>query len=340
MTSPQHNAEASGAGDIAEALWYTAPGQAAWQREDLPPVTRDAVRIATHYSAISRGTEALVSAGRVPPGEYRSMRAPYQGGEFPFPVKYGYAAVGRVVAGGGDLAGRLVFALHPHQTAFVLPAAALLPLPDGVSPRRALLAANMETALNAAWDGGAGPAQTVAIVGAGVVGLLLGWLLARLPGAKVTLVDVNPAREGIARLFNCAFAGPDAAPTDCDLVFHCSASAAGLATAIGCAGDEASVVELSWFGAGEVAVPLGGAFHRRRLKLVSSQVGRVAPSQRSRWDYRRRLTAALTLLSDPVLDALLEAPCPYLSLPARLPAIFDPRSGILCQPIAYPAATS
>ena len=234
------------------------------------------------------------------------MRAPFMAGAFPFPVKYGYATVGRVESG-RPTAGPRRFRLHPHQSLFTLPADAVVPVPDGVPPARAVLAANMETALNAVWDGAPGPADRIAVVGGGLVGLAGRLLCARLPGAEVTVVDIAPARAALARALGAGFALPDAAPGDCDLVFHASASAAGLATALRLAGEEATVVELSWYGSGDVAAPLGGAFHSRRLRLVSSQVGKVAPSHRSRWTHARRLAAALALLDDPALDALARA---------------------------------
>lgn len=316
----------------AEALWYTAPGRAEIRPE--APGT-GAVRVRTLYSAISRGTERLVFAGAVPESEHGRMRAPHMGGEFPFPVKYGYAAVGRVEEGPQELLGRLVFALHPHQTVFTVPVHAVLPVPIAVPAERAVLAANMETALNAVWDARPGPADQVAVVGGGVVGVLVARLCARMPGTHVTLVDVAPGRADLARAFGLGFASPEAAPRDCDLVVHASGSGAGLATALALAGDEATVLEMSWYGAREVAAPLGGAFHSRRLRLVSSQVGKVAPSHRARWSHRRRLAAALELLADPALDRLIAPPTPFRALPGRLAQILSPEGDALCPLIDY-----
>lgn len=320
----------------ATALWYTAPGRAALLTESLPALGPGDVLVRSLYSGMSRGTESLVYHGRVPAAEHARMRAPHQGGAFPFPVKYGYASVGVVEAGSETLNGQTVFALHPHQDRFVLPAQAVMPLPGGLPPRRAVLAANMETALNALWDAGAGPAMRVAVIGGGVVGLLTAFLAARLPGAEVTLVDLEPARATVASALGCRFAPPAGAPEDCDLVFHTSASAAGLGTALGCAGDEARVMEMSWYGTDNVATPLGSAFHARRLQLISAQVGKVSPYLRPRWDYRRRLAAALDLLADPRLDILLEAPCALADLPAQLPDILRPGGTRLAQVISYP----
>jgi NADPH:quinone reductase-like Zn-dependent oxidoreductase len=322
--------------EVAEALWYSGPGQAEIRQEKLAPAGADEVRVRALFGAVSRGTEALVLAGRVPPTEFERMRAPFMAGHFPFPVKYGYATVGLVEGGTEALRGRTVFTLHPHQNFFNLPASAAVVLPENLPPQRAVLAANMETALNAVWDAAPGPADRITIVGAGVVGSLVAYLCGQLPGAEVTLVDVNPARAELARALGVSFARPGAAKGDCDLVVHASGNPAGLGTALALAGEEATVLEMSWYGDAPVTAPLGGAFHSRRLRLVSSQVGRVAPSHRPRWTHGRRLAAALALLTDARLDALLSPAVVFQDLPRRLPDILDAGSGILCQPITYP----
>lgn len=325
--------------ETAQALWYVAAGRAEIRPEPVAAPAAGEVRVRALHGALSRGTERLVLSGRVPESEFERMRAPHMAGAFPFPVKYGYATVGRVELGPAELMGRAVFALYPHQTVFTLPADAVVPVPPGVPPARAVLAANMETALNAVWDAGPGPADRIAVVGAGVVGALVAWMCGRLPGAEVTLVDIDPARASLAAALGVGFAAPDVAPRDCDLVVHASGSPFGLATALSLAGNEANVLEMSWYGAGEVAAPLGAAFHSRRLRLVSSQVGQVAPSHRPRWTHRRRLAAALDLLTEARLDALLAPAIAFADLPARLPKILAPDSGVLCQLIDYPANT-
>jgi len=320
----------------SQALWYVDPGRAELRDEEIAALKDREVRVRALFGAISRGTERLVYCGSVPAPEYERMRGPHMAGQFPFPVKYGYSIVGRVEAGPAHLQNRLVFALHPHQTIFNLPAAAVFPLPDGVPAERAVLAANMETALNALWDGAPGPADRIAIVGGGVVGLLVAYLSGRLPGAEVTVVDIVPARAELARAVGARFAMPDAAPRDCDLVFHTSGKGEGLRLALALAGEEASIIELSWYGSADIAVPLGAAFHSRRLRLVSSQVGKVAPSRRPRWTNERRLAAALALLKDSALDTLLAPPVCFTQLPGKLAAVFDPNSELVCQPIRYP----
>lgn len=311
----------------ARALWHEAPGLASLRDEAVTVAPGD-VGVRMLWSGISRGTERLVAQGRVPPSEYATMRAPFQQGDFPFPVKYGYAAVGVVEQGPQALLGRTVFALHPHQSFFTVPAAAVIAVPDAVPPRRAILAANMETALNAVWDGAAAPGDRIAVVGAGALGLLTAMILSQIPGTDVTLLDVLTERGDIAAQLGVKFAclkGVDAqdAPADCDLAFHTSATAAGLATAMATLGPDATLVEMSWHGAGETPVALGGAFHARRLRLQSSQVGSLPPARRPRWDHRRRLALALDLLADPRLDALITAEADFASLPAALPTILN-----------------
>jgi len=322
-------------GEDAEALWYVAPGRAEMRRETVPAPGSGEVLVRALHGAVSRGTERLVLAGRVPPSEYARMRGPNMGGGFPYPVKYGYAIVGRVEAGPKDLVGRTVFALHPHQSRFVLPASGVTSVPDGVPARRAVLAPNMETALNATWDAAPGPSGRIAVVGAGVVGALVAWLCGRLPQTQVTLIDVLPSRAALAERLGVGFAVPAEAPRDCDFVFHTSASTAGLATALALAGDEASIIELSWYGAGDVPVPLGGAFHSRRLRLISSQVGKVAPSRRAEFTHARRLASAIELLAEPALDALLAEGTRFPDLPQQLPRLLAPEADVLCPVIDY-----
>ena len=275
----------------------------------------------TEYSGVSRGTESVVFHGRVPPTEYQRMRAPFQDGEFPAPVKYGYSSVGVVEEGPDHMRGRRVFALYPHQTQFIIPAAAALPVPDTVPASRAVLAANLETAINGVWDAGIKVGDRVTVVGAGAVGCLVAWLASRVAGCAVELVDVNAARAALAGAVGVAFAAPDSASPDRDVVVHASATDAGLACALRAAGFEATVLELSWYGDRAVSIPLGEAFHARRLVLKSSQVGAVATAQRARWDHRRRLSLALMLLENAVLDVLITGESDFESLPDVLPTL-------------------
>jgi len=327
------------ADERARACWIVAPGRAELRAEALPPPAAGEVRVRTLHSAVSRGTEGLVFRGEVPASEIQRMRAPFQAGDFPAPVKYGYISVGVVEAGPPDLNGRTVFCLHPHQTRYNVPADAVHPLPDGLPAPRAVLAAQMETAVNALWDAAPRLGDRIAVVGGGTVGLLVAWLAARLPGCAVELVDTALGRAGIAARLGACFALPDEATPDADLVIHASGQGAGLATALRLAAFEATVIELSWYGSRIVGVPLGEAFHARRLTLKSSQVGQVAAAQRSRWTHRRRLALALSLLADPVLDALITDSAPFDDLPQVLERLCGPSAAApdtLCQRIDYP----
>ncbi|WP_269584008.1 zinc-dependent alcohol dehydrogenase [Roseibium sp. Sym1] len=323
-----------GTGD-ARALWYTGPGQCGLEPAARSQLQPGDVLVQTLFSGISRGTEGLVLRGEVPMSEWQRMRAPFQAGDFPFPVKYGYANVGRVLDGNPALAGRVVFSLYPHQTVFALPSDACVPVPDGVPAERAVLAANMETALNALWDGKPSPGDHICVVGGGAVGLLTAYVAGRLPGSKVTLVDTNPGRAAVAEALGIGFALPEAAPVDQDLVFHASATSAGLATALKCAGDGTSIVEMSWYGEADVQVPLGADFHCRRLKLVSSQVGTIPADRQARWTYRRRLQTALSLLEDPALDRLISHRIDFEDLPERLPEVLNKTSDVLAALVVY-----
>lgn len=312
----------------APALWCTAPDRV----EIRPGQLGEGVLVEALFSGISRGTERLVAAGRVPVSEHARMRGPGMEGNFSFPVKYGYCSVGRVTE--GAWAGRAVFALFPHQTRFRMPEAGLTPLPDDLPPDRAVLAANMETALTILWDSGAGLGDRVSIIGAGVVGALVATLAARLPGSEVTLVDINPARASLAGALGVDFALPDAAPKDCDVVIHTSASEAGLTLALSLAGQEATVVEASWHGDTPVSVPLGGAFHSRRQRLISSQVGHIPATRLPRWTYGRRLAKALDLLCDPRLDVLISGETDFADLPVAYGRILA-APDTLCHRIRY-----
>jgi NADPH:quinone reductase-like Zn-dependent oxidoreductase len=318
----------------ATTFWIEEPGRAGFRRSVLAEPDAGEVLVRTLHSGISRGTEALVFAGRVPETEHDRMRAPFMQGAFPAPLAYGYMAVGRVEAGPDALRGRAVVCLHPHQDRFVVPADAVTPLPEGLPPDRAILAANMETALNVLWDARVAPGDRVAVIGAGVVGALAAKLAASIPGTDVTLVDVLPARAYLAQRLGVAFATPDTTPEECDVVIHATATAAGLATAIAASGFEARIVEASWHGAGETPVALGGAFHSRRLALVSSQVGALPAERRGRWSHARRIAKALDLLRPAHFDALISGETRFPELADQYAEILrDPAT--LCHRIRY-----
>jgi threonine dehydrogenase-like Zn-dependent dehydrogenase len=313
------------------AFWTTGPRRGEIREEPLAEPQPGEVLVEALFSAVSRGTESLVFEGRVPVSEYQRMRCPFQAGEFPSPVKYGYASVGRAV--NGSHAGRPVFCLFPHQTAYVVPEGAVVPLPSGVPPERAVLAANLETALNALWDARPQLGDRVSVVGAGVLGCLVAFLLGGIPGVEVELVDVLAGRSAQAAALGVGFALPAAARRERDLVFHASGNGEGARTALELAGQEATVIELSWYGDREVPLPLGRDFHVRRLTLRSSQVGTVSPSARPRFTHRSRLELALALLGDARLDCLIDGETPFDTLPAVLAELSD--RGGLCRRVRY-----
>lgn len=321
---------------VARALWYVKPGVADLRTERLALPQPGEVRIKTLFSGISRGTERLVLKGRVPQSEWPRMRAPLQAGDFPFPVKYGYSATGHVIAGPKALVGQTVFCLHPHQDYFHAPEAMVIPLPDGLPAKRATLAANMETALNAHWDAGTGPGDSVLVIGAGIVGLLTAYLARRMAGTRVTICDADPGKATIAEALGLTFKLPHEVPASNRLVFHTSGSAAGLQSAIEAAGFEGRIIEMSWYGDAPVSVNLGGAFHSRRLQIISSQVGHVAPSRRGTTTHKDRLALALSMLDDPALDALVTEEIPFERCPLELPAVLSGPATRLPPVIRYP----
>ena len=321
--------------ETARAFWVSEPGRGEIRDETLPATTPGDVVVRTRFSGVSRGTESLVFRGHVPETEWSRMRAPFQAGDFPAPVKYGYCNVGVVERGPESMLGREVFVLYPHQTRYVVPATAAHVLPEGVPPGRAVLAANLETAINGLWDARPHVGDRITVIGAGTVGCLVAWLASRVAGCTVQLVDVNPARADVARALGVPFVEPSQAAADADLVIHASGSPDGLALALRVAGDEATVVEMSWYGDRTVPLDLGAAFHARRLSIVSSQVGRIAPAQRSRWDYRRRMQLALTLLREPVLDVLISGESAFESLPQLMTSLAAAPGNVLCHRIRY-----
>jgi len=293
----------------ASALWVTGPGRCEMRRTVLPTLPAGHVRVRARFSGISRGTERLVFEGRVPQSEHARMRAPFQDGDLPGAIKYGYCMVGTIEAGDASRIGENVFVLHPHQDLFDVPADAALPLPADLPLQAAPLAAHLETALNALWDHPARIGDRVAIVGLGAVGLCLAKLLAPTPGIELFGIDPSSAaraRGGLAG--DC--------PGGCHLVFHCSGSEAGLAQAIALAGFEATIVEMSWYGDAAPRVPLGGAFHSQRLTLAASQVGSIATARRAHYRYGERLALALRLLAEPAFQLDLGAATRFADLPA------------------------
>jgi len=320
----------------ASAFWVTGSSRGELREETLPPLDSGDLLVRTLYTGISRGTESLVFRGEVPASEYRSMRCPFQDGEFPAPVKYGYTNVGRVEEGPQALRGRSVFCLYPHQTLYQVPAEAVYPLPPGVPPERAVLAANLETAVNGLWDAAPRLGDRIAVIGAGTLGCLLARLAAGIPRCPVELIDINPSRASVADRLGVEFRVPETATQEADLVVHTSGSPEGLVKALDLAGFEATILEMSWYGDRLVPLALGGRFHSRRLTLRSSQVGSVAAAQRARWDPKRRMALALSLLQDPVLDVLITGEDDFADLPGVQSRLAESPGDTICHRIRYP----
>lgn len=322
----------------ATALWTVAANRCELRGEALPDRAADQVLVRTLATGVSRGTERLVLQGRVPESQHAAMRCPLQAGDFPFPVKYGYSAVGIVEEGPEHLLGRRVFCLHPHQDRFLAPAAMCVPVPDEVPDTRAVLAANMETAVNVLWDARPLAGERALVIGAGVVGLLVASLLARMPGMEVVVSDLDPRRRAAAEALGARFAVPAEAPGDRDLIVHASADPAGLRRALELCAFEARIVEASWFGTREATLPLGEAFHAKRLSIVATQVGAVAPAMRGRRTHGERMGLALSLLADARLDALTGPVTPFADLAEAMPRLLDPAPGEaapLCPVVTY-----
>jgi threonine dehydrogenase-like Zn-dependent dehydrogenase len=322
----------------ARAFWLRSPGEAEIRPVTLPDPGPDEVLVRTRYSGVSRGTECLVFRGGVPASQYAAMRAPFQEGDFPAPVKYGYLNVGVVEAGPTDLLGRTVFCLYPHQTAFVVPAAAVTPVPDGVPAARAVLAGTVETAVNALWDAAPLVGDRVTVVGGGMVGCCVAALLARIPGARVELVDADPSRAGVAAALGVGFAAPGDAAGGRDLVVHASATSEGLQRSLDLLAAEGTVIELSWYGDRPVTLSLGGTFHSGRLSIRSSQVGMVAPARRATRTLADRLALALDLLRDPAFDALITGDSRFEELPEVFTRLAAGTLPALCHLVTYSGA--
>ncbi|MCM5703804.1 zinc-dependent alcohol dehydrogenase [Larsenimonas salina] len=322
----------------AQAFWITHRRHGELIEAPLPGRPEGTLRVKTLYSGISKGTEGLVFNERVPSSEFERMQAPFQEGTFPFPIKYGYNCVGTVIEGPAHLLDKTVFALHPHQDVFDVPSSSVVVVPDDVPAERAILAANMETALNGCWDAAPLAGERITVIGAGVVGALVAYLCSKMPGTDVEVVDPNKTRCTLLSQLNLHHVlDQSEASGERDLIIHASGRPEGLCTALELAGMEARIIEMSWYGNTPVEVPLGQAFHAKRLTLRSSQVGALAPCQKPRWDYGRRLAKALDLLNDPILDHLISGESLFSSLPKRYGVILDD-DATLCHRIRYTAS--
>lgn len=307
----------------ARALWFESPGVAALRDEPLAEPGEGELRVRAICSGISAGTERLVLMGEVPEEARAQMALAAMRGSFALPIAYGYATVGVVEAlGPGVDAARLgerVFLFHPHQDVLVSAASALRSLPSAPPPERLVLAPNLETAVNAVWDAGVGLGDRVLVSGLGVVGLLIAWLCRRAGAGAVIGVDPEEARRDLARALGATRTLAAATPEEiapADHLIEASGTPAALGALVADAGPEAKITVVSWYGRGEVPLPLGGLFHPHRVTLRSSQVGQLDPARRGRWDHARRWALVGELLGEPALDALIAPPVPLSAAPA------------------------
>jgi 2-desacetyl-2-hydroxyethyl bacteriochlorophyllide A dehydrogenase len=282
----------------------------------LPNVRVGWCKIQTLYTSISPGTERLVYLGQVPEALYGEMKCLYMGGNFPYPVKYGYSLVGRITDGPEESMGKLVHVMHPHQDHCTVNFKDTYPVPQGIPPQRASLASNLETAVNAIWDSQVHIGDSVLVVGFGIVGSLVARLLSAIPGTRVEVADTHHAKVDLARKMGFTAFDPHDVSNGFDCAFHASGTPEGLQTAIDKVGFEGKIVELSWYGTRTVPIQLGGSFHSQRKIIISSQVSHLSGHQRVRWDHRRRKHLVFSLLQNPEFDEHITHSVPFTQLPA------------------------
>jgi len=299
------------------ALWHLSPQESLIRTQPVPSIGDGQCRIEASYSLISSGTETLVASGQVPAELHHSMQVPYMDGDFSLPVKYGYSLVGKVVEGSQSLLGKYVHLLHPHQSDCVVNEKDVTVIPKGIPPERAVLASNLETALNAIWDSGLSAGDRVLVVGMGLVGSLVAHFSRQFPATQVQVAENNSVRQTLVNKQGFQLHNPPDTPFD--VAFHTSGSSTGLQTCIDAVGNEGKVTELSWYGIRSAEIKLGGSFHQQRKQIISSQVSQLPPHQQARWDYRRRKQTVLELLQDNRWDQFLTATVDF----ADTPQLFD-----------------
>jgi 2-desacetyl-2-hydroxyethyl bacteriochlorophyllide A dehydrogenase len=292
----------------AVSVWLPRAREVELRRESVANVQPSDVRIAAIASAISHGTEMLVFRGLVPEG--LELDLPTLRGSFTFPIKYGYASVGRVVEAGADVGclavGDAVFVHHPHQSTYVVPATMPIRLPDGLDPLLGVFLANVETAVNVVVDAAPRLGERVAVFGQGVVGLLITQLLRRTGVSQIVVVEPVAQRRDLALALGADVALESGGSiSDVDLAIEVSGNAAALDAALNSVAFGGTVVVASWYGTKTVPLMLGGAFHRRRLRIVSSQVSTIDAALQPRWTHQRRLALASQLLSELELTSLI-----------------------------------
>lgn len=287
------------------------------------------------YSLISTGTERLVASGKVPEELHASMQVPYMEGSFSLPVKYGYSLVGEVVDGPENLKRKIVHLLHPHQDYCVVLAEDVFVIPREIPSQRAILASNLETALNALWDSGVSAGDKVMVAGFGIIGSLVVRLLTLMPAVQVMVIDTDPNRKKLAETMGFSTAHAEELDADFDLAFHCSGHETGLQTCIDKAGPEGKVIEMSWYGNKPVTLNLGGTFHSQRKSIISSQVSSLPASKQARWNFYRRKQVVFELLKNPAFDQHIAATIAFQELPALFEKIRKGQTDALSYGVSY-----
>ncbi|MGB3763440.1 MAG: zinc-binding alcohol dehydrogenase [Ornithinimicrobium sp.] len=327
----------------ASSFWSSGAGSGEVRTHVVARPGPGEVLVRALHSGISRGSESLVYTGQVPPSVSTAMRAPFQEGDLPGPVKYGYLSVGEVIELGSTGShlrlGQRVFALFPHQDRYVIPVEAATIVPDDVPSRRAVLAGVVETAINVVWDATPRWGERIAVLGCGLVGASVCALLRDFPLARLVVVDPQPRSVALAARLGIESLTPEQVTAEFDTVVHCSGTQDGLALGLSLLAFEGQLVETSWFGQHSPVVPLGAEFHSRRLTIRASQVSTVAPSMRERRTRRDRMAAALAELRDPFYDSLLTGSTTLADLPETMAGIASGHMPGWCQVVDYPTAT-
>jgi threonine dehydrogenase-like Zn-dependent dehydrogenase len=279
---------------MQKELWFTAPGEVEIRSVESFDV-KGLINVKSHYSLISTGTEMLMYNGNVPEELHETMKVPYIKGDFNFPFTYGYSLVGQINDKYHVDNGRFVHLLHPHQSYANVSSEFISLIPEAIDPKLAVLTSNLETALNAVWDGNIKIGENVLIVGFGIIGALLAGVLKSIKHVNIYIAETNKERIQLVKQLGLKLYTDE---VNLDAAFNTSANEKGFQIGLNSIGFEGRLIELSWYGKKEIKVSLGGDFHSKRKKIISSQVGSLPTDMRSLWDYKRRKDVVFELLKD------------------------------------------
>jgi len=284
------------------SLWHLSDSQSVIKENTAQNPSPSFLKIQSHFSLISTGTERLVACGEVPGSVHDDMKVPYMEGAFPFPIKYGYSLVGKVITEGHSMTGKLVHAMHPHQDFCLINESDLFEIHSNIPAQRATLASNLETALTAVWDAQVNIGDRVLIVGFGLIGSLIARLLSFIPAIYFQIIEIDKERIQHAEKLGFPVSAILRKHSKFDIAFHTSATAEGLQTCIDGVGLEGKIIELSWYGKKPVKINMGGSFHSQRKQIISSQVGKLPSKYNARWDMKRRKKVVFELLENALFD--------------------------------------